>query len=139
MDKSEKLKGRCSWSSSIFFMLEPGLGYRTISFTPIPLHLPSVLSHISMQHKVHPSQSGSTKMVVTASNVGQFRSDTFTFFLVKSANDLGLPPPSYTASSVMRTRLTTTKMTAPCGKFVAGALPLTMCIMTVLPLITDVS
>jgi hypothetical protein len=31
------------------------------------------------------------------------------------------------------------KTTAPCGRSVAGVLPLTMCITTALPLITDVS
>jgi hypothetical protein len=72
MDKSEKLKERCSWSSDISFMLGLGLGYRITSFALVLLHLLLALSHKFMQLKAHPSQNGLMKMVVIASSVRQF-------------------------------------------------------------------
>jgi hypothetical protein len=52
-------------------MLELGLGYRTTFFALILLHLLLVLSHISMQHKAHPSQSGLIRMDAIVLNAGK--------------------------------------------------------------------
>jgi hypothetical protein len=120
-------------------MLGPGLGYKTIFFILVPPHHLLVLSHAFTQHKVHPSQNGSTRMVTTALNVEQSRSDAFASFLDKNVSGLGPPPLSHTASNAMRIHLTTTKMTATYGKFVAGVLPLIMHTMTALPLTMDAS
>jgi hypothetical protein len=94
------------------------------------LHPLPALSHASMLHKAHLSQSGSMKMDATASSVRQFRSNAFTSFLVRSASSPGPPLLSHTASNVTRTHPTTTKMTVPCGRFAAGVLPLITHTMT---------
>jgi hypothetical protein len=120
-------------------MLGPGLGYKTIFFILIPSHCLPVLSHTFMQHKVHPSQNGLMKMVATASNVRQFLSDVFAFYLVRSASSPGLPLPSHTASSATKTCPTIMKITALYGRSVAGVSPLIICIMTALPHIMDAS
>jgi hypothetical protein len=137
MDRNRKLKEKCFWSSDISFMLGLELGYRTTSFAPALPHPLLALSHASMQHKAHPSQSGLTKMVATASSVRQFQSDAFALSLDRNKNGLGPPLPSHTVSSATRTHLTTTKMTAPCGRSVIGVLPLTMPTMIALLHIMD--
>jgi hypothetical protein len=136
MDKSEKQKGRCSWLNDTLYTLGLGLGYRTTSLAPVPLHLLPASSHISTQCKVHLSWSGLMRMAMTASNVRQSLSDVFASSLARNANDPGPPLPSHTASNAMRTYLTTMRMTAPCEKFVAGAWLLITCIMIALPLTT---
>jgi hypothetical protein len=120
-------------------MLGLGLDYKTIFFVPTPLHLLPVLSPISMQHKAHPSQNGSMKMAATVLNVGQYQSNASTSSLIKNISSLGLPLLSHTVSNAIRTHLTIMRITAPCGRSVAGALPLTMHTMTALFLTTDVS
>jgi hypothetical protein len=135
MGKSEKLKGRCSWSKGTSCMLELGLGYRIIFSAPVLLHPLPALFHEFMQCKDHPSQNGSMKMDVTVLNVEQFRSDAFASFLVRNVSSLDPPLPSRTASNAMRTRPTTTKTTALYGRSVAGASLLIMRI-TIAPLLT---
>jgi hypothetical protein len=139
MGKNRKLKEKCSWLNDTLYTLGLDLGYKTTSSGLILLHLLSVSSHASMQHKAHPSQNGSTKMDVTVSNVGQFRSDAFTSSPVRNVSGPGPPLPSHTASNVTRTHLTTTRMIAPCGRSVTGALLLTMHTMTAPLLTMDVS
>jgi hypothetical protein len=116
-------------------MLGLGLDYRTTFFELVLLHPLPVLSHEFMQHKVHPSQNGSMKMDMTVLNVGQFQSDASASSLARNVSGPGPPLPSHTASNAMRTRPTTTKMTALCGKSVAGASLLIMHTMTA-PLLT---
>jgi hypothetical protein len=139
MDKNERLKERCFWSKGTLCMLELGLGYRTIFFALTPLHLLPVSFHEFMQRKVHLSQSGSTKMDVTVSNVRQSRSNAFALSPVRNVSGLGPPLPSHTALNAIRTHPTTTRMTAPYGRSVAGVLPLIIRIMTAPPLITGAS
>jgi hypothetical protein len=107
--------------------------YRTTSFAPALHHPLPALSHVSMRHKVRPSQSGSMKMAAIVSNVGQSQSGASASFLDRNVSSLGPPPLSHTASNAMRTHPTTTRTTAPYGRSVAGVSPLTMRTTTVLP------
>jgi hypothetical protein len=120
-------------------MLELGLGYRTTFFALALLHLLPVLSHISTQRKAHPSQNGSMRMDVIVSNAGKSQSDAFAPYLARSASGPGPPLPFHTASNATRTRPTTMKMIALCGRSVIGVSPLTMHIMTAQLLIMDAS
>jgi hypothetical protein len=78
------------------------------------------------------------KMVVTVLNAGQYQSDAFASSLVRNVNDPDLLPLSHTASNATRTHPITMRTIAPCGRFAAGVLPLTMHTMTVPLLTTDV-